>query len=85
MSSMPQEGEIDILIATDCISEGQNLQDCDYLINYDIHWNPVSLLRDKFCVLNTEFGVQEKAREGITTSSLNFRAVTIVRLPNSVR
>ncbi|MBW6452018.1 MAG: DEAD/DEAH box helicase family protein, partial [DPANN group archaeon] len=34
-------GDIDILIATDCISEGQNLQDCDYLINYDIHWNPV--------------------------------------------
>ena len=33
------KGEIDILIATDCISEGQNLQDCDYLINYDIHWN----------------------------------------------
>ena len=32
--------EIDLLIATDCISEGQNLQDCDYLINYDIHWNP---------------------------------------------
>ncbi len=35
--------EIDILIATDCISEGQNLQDCDYLINYDIHWNPVRI------------------------------------------
>ena len=33
--------DIDLLIATDCISEGQNLQDCDYLINYDIHWNPV--------------------------------------------
>lgn len=37
------KGEIDILIATDCISEGQNLQDCDYLINYDIHWNPVRI------------------------------------------
>lgn len=37
--------EIDILIATDCISEGQNLQDCDYLINYDIHWNPVRILQ----------------------------------------
>ncbi len=36
---------IDILIATDCISEGQNLQDCDYLINYDIHWNPVRLIQ----------------------------------------
>lgn len=35
--------EIDILIATDCISEGQNLQDCDYLVNYDIHWNPVRI------------------------------------------
>lgn len=42
--TMPNiEGEIDILIATDCISEGQNLQDCDYLINYDIHWNPVRI------------------------------------------
>ena len=37
--------KIDILIATDCISEGQNLQDCDYLINYDIHWNPVRLIQ----------------------------------------
>ena len=35
--------EIDVLIATDCISEGQNLQDCDFLINYDIHWNPVRI------------------------------------------
>ena len=42
--TMPDiQGEIDILIATDCISEGQNLQDCDYLINYDIHWNPVRI------------------------------------------
>ncbi|MBR6130234.1 MAG: DEAD/DEAH box helicase family protein [Bacteroidales bacterium] len=38
-------GEIDVLIATDCISEGQNLQDCDYLINYDIHWNPVRIIQ----------------------------------------
>lgn len=38
-------GEIDILFATDCISEGQNLQDCDYLINYDIHWNPVRIIQ----------------------------------------
>jgi len=45
MKSMPQEGEIDILIATDCISEGQNLQDGDYLINYDIHWNPVRIIQ----------------------------------------
>ena len=37
--------EIDILVATDCISEGQNLQDCDYLINYDIHWNPVRIVQ----------------------------------------
>jgi len=37
--------EIDILIATDCISEGQNLQDCDTLINYDIHWNPVRIIQ----------------------------------------
>jgi SNF2 family DNA or RNA helicase len=36
---------IDVLIATDCISEGQNLQDCDYLINYDIHWNPVRIIQ----------------------------------------
>jgi len=45
MSSLPQDKEIDILIATDCISEGQNLQDCDYLINYDIHWNPVRIIQ----------------------------------------
>ncbi|MFH2108541.1 MAG: helicase-related protein [Chrysiogenia bacterium] len=43
-SEMPKE-EISILIATDCISEGQNLQDCDYLINYDIHWNPVRIIQ----------------------------------------
>jgi hypothetical protein len=43
---MPDEtAELDILIATDCISEGQNLQDCDYLINYDIHWNPVRIVQ----------------------------------------
>lgn len=43
---MPDEqGELDILIGTDCISEGQNLQDCDYLINYDIHWNPVRIIQ----------------------------------------
>jgi len=45
MKSMSQEGEIDLLIATDCISEGQNLQDCDCLINYDIHWNPVRIIQ----------------------------------------
>lgn len=39
------ERTIDLLIATDCISEGQNLQDCDYLINYDIHWNPVRIIQ----------------------------------------
>ena len=39
------EGEIDLLIATDCISEGQNLQDCDFLVNYDIHWNPVRIIQ----------------------------------------
>ena len=43
---MPKEpGEIDVLIGTDCISEGQNLQDCDYVINYDIHWNPVRIIQ----------------------------------------
>jgi hypothetical protein len=40
-----ESAEIDILIGTDCISEGQNLQDCDYLINYDIHWNPVRIIQ----------------------------------------
>lgn len=39
------DGELDLLIATDCISEGQNLQDCDWLINYDIHWNPVRIIQ----------------------------------------
>ena len=45
-SILPNEpGEIDILIGTDCISEGQNLQDCDTVINYDIHWNPVRIIQ----------------------------------------
>lgn len=43
---MPKESnEVDVLIGTDCISEGQNLQDCDYLVNYDIHWNPVRIIQ----------------------------------------
>ncbi|WP_421732955.1 helicase-related protein [Cellulomonas sp.] len=43
---MPQEtSEIEVLIGTDCISEGQNLQDCDYVVNYDIHWNPVRIIQ----------------------------------------
>src|SRR4029079_19288069 len=43
---LPKEpADIELLIATDCISEGQNLQDCDYLINYDIHWNPVRIIQ----------------------------------------
>ena len=59
IKSMPQEGEIDILIATDCISEGQNLQDCDLLVNYDIHWNPVRIIQrfgriDRIGSLNSE-------------------------------
>lgn len=45
LPSLIQGEEIDILIATDCISEGQNLQDCDYLVNYDIHWNPVRIIQ----------------------------------------
>lgn len=45
-SLLPDEpGEIDLLIGTDCISEGQNLQDCDCVINYDIHWNPVRIIQ----------------------------------------
>ncbi|SAL14308.1 helicase SNF2 family protein [Caballeronia cordobensis] len=44
-ADMEDEGEIDLLIATDCISEGQNLQDCDWLVNYDIHWNPVRIIQ----------------------------------------
>ena len=43
---LPSEpAEIDVLIGTDCISEGQNLQDCDYVVNYDIHWNPVRIIQ----------------------------------------
>ncbi|MFH1422373.1 MAG: helicase-related protein, partial [Planctomycetota bacterium] len=57
MTSASQGEEIDLLIATDCISEGQNLQDCDYLINYDIHWNPVRIIQrfgriDRLCSKN---------------------------------
>jgi len=53
------EGELDILIATDCISEGQNLQDCDWMINYDIHWNPVRIIQrfgriDRIGSVNTQ-------------------------------
>lgn len=44
-TSLTLSEEIDLLIATDCISEGQNLQDCDYLVNYDIHWNPVRIIQ----------------------------------------
>jgi len=43
--ALAESGEIDVLIATDCISEGQNLQDCDWLVNYDIHWNPVRIIQ----------------------------------------
>jgi hypothetical protein len=42
---LAHEGNIELLIATDCISEGQNLQDCDWLVNYDIHWNPVRIIQ----------------------------------------
>jgi hypothetical protein len=45
MPNLPQDDEIDLLIATDCISEGQNLQDCSLLVNYDIHWNPVRVIQ----------------------------------------
>ncbi len=44
-AELAAEGDIELLIATDCISEGQNLQDCDWLINYDIHWNPVRIIQ----------------------------------------
>lgn len=60
LAGMPQDvGEIDLLIATDCISEGQNLQDCDFLVNYDIHWNPVRVIQrfgriDRLGTLNTQ-------------------------------
>ena len=55
-------GEIDILIATDCLSEGQNLQDCDLVVNYDIHWNPVRLMQrfgriDRLGSRNREVGM----------------------------
>jgi len=43
--SLPKDREIDLVVATDCISEGQNLQDCDFMINYDIHWNPVRIIQ----------------------------------------
>jgi hypothetical protein len=45
MIDADETAEIDLLFATDCISEGQNLQDCDYLVNYDIHWNPVRIIQ----------------------------------------
>lgn len=51
---MPDGPDIDILIATDCISEGQNLQDCDCVINYDIHWNPVRLVQRFGRIINNQ-------------------------------
>ena len=44
-ADLAEDGELELLIATDCISEGQNLQDCDWLVNYDIHWNPVRIIQ----------------------------------------
>ena len=44
-AELATEGDVDLIIATDCISEGQNLQDCDFLVNYDIHWNPVRIIQ----------------------------------------
>ena len=78
---LPNEpAEIDLLIGTDCISEGQNLQDCDYLINYDIHWNPVRIIQrfgriDRIGVdlrqdrlhLLFAFGAQQQARTRLNT------------------
>lgn len=75
---LPNEpGELDILIGTDCISEGQNLQDCDFLINYDIHWNPVRIIQrfgridrigsaDAPVFVLTEDGLTEHSRAEIT-------------------
>jgi len=59
ISSLVNVGEIDVLFCTDCISEGQNLQDCDYLVNYDIHWNPVRIIQrfgriDRIGSINTK-------------------------------
>lgn len=58
-TDLQAEGDIDLLIATDCISEGQNLQDCDFLVNYDIHWNPVRIIQrfgrvDRIGSINTK-------------------------------
>ncbi len=67
INSMPQDMEIDLLIATDCISEGQNLQDCDYLVNYDIHWNPVRLIQ--------RFGrIDRIGSQNLTVQMVNFWA-----------
>ncbi len=59
MLHVKQDDEISLLIATDCISEGQNLQDCDFLVNYDIHWNPVRIIQrfgriDRLGSMNTK-------------------------------
>lgn len=68
-------GEIDVVFATDCISEGQNLQDCDCLVNYDIHWNPVRIIQrfgriDRLGSTNTQiqlvdFGPTSRSNEYI--------------------
>jgi ERCC4-related helicase len=60
--------QIDILIATDCISEGQNLQDCDFLINYDIHWNPVRIIQ-RFGRIDRIGSINDKIQLGISALS----------------
>lgn len=73
MKSMPQDGTIDILIATDCISEGQNLQDCDFLINYDIHWNPVRIIQ--------RFGNADRAQLALCDGCTEDRSMAGVSQP----
>jgi hypothetical protein len=64
-ASKKLDNPIDILVATDCLSEGQNLQDCDMIINYDIHWNPVRLIQ-RMGVL-TVWGRQTRPSEELTS------------------
>jgi len=88
MTRVGQAEEIDVLIATDCISEGQNLQDCDYLINYDIHWNPVRIIQrfgriDRLGSRNTTIQLTDFTLDDFRIELINYIEANRTRLANA--
>ncbi len=82
MIDAAETAEIDILIATDCISEGQNLQDCDYLVNYDIHWNPVRIIQ-RFGRID-RLGSRNETTDAGQMKDLEYRRRQLEQLQNEV-